>query len=153
MSQLTQFTTPSTKSIVNFYSGGGSSFSVASLAASVNTNSLEILSGALTANTLKTLLTINGPGQMPLLIAYTKDAVSRTVRCRVTVDSVVVFDATNGPYVTTSNGMVVVGSAGGINVPPSYSSIPMRWNSSCVIQVASSLTETDKVAIGYALFT
>lgn len=153
MSQLTQFTTPSTRSVVNAYSAGGVATGATSLAAGIGNNALEVLSGAVTAATLKTVLSLTGPGQIPLLTAYTKDATSRTVRCRVTVDGVVVFDATSSAITTSGAGMVVVGSTGGGTAAATYSPVPLRWNSSCTIQVASSLTETDKVAIGYALFT
>lgn len=134
-----------TKSVVNAFSSGGAS--VAGLAASSVTNmAKETLSGALTANTLKTLLTVSTPGQSGYLVAYAKDTTSRTIRLRVTVDGAVVFDATSNAITVVGTGLAVVASGAATAVG---SSEPIRWNSSLVVEVASSITETDKVAMAH----
>lgn len=134
-----------TKSVVNAFSSGGAS--VAGLTASATTNmAKETLSGALTANTLKTLLTVSTPGQSGYLVAYSKDTTSRTIRLRVTIDGTVVFDATSNAITVTGTGLAVVASGAATAVG---SSEPIRWNSSLVVEVASSLSETDKVAMAH----
>lgn len=137
-----------TTAVINGFSSGGN-FASGSVAANAGANGArELLSGALTANTLATLLSLTGSGHIPFLSAYSKDTTSRTVRLQVTVDGVVVFDATSGAIATTSIGIVAAGcqpAAGGGWVDGD----PIRFSASCVIRVASSLTETDKVAIAY----
>lgn len=145
MSTLSQFGgNRATKSIVHNRSSGNPT-------AVANLGSLdglkEVLGGSMTAATLKTLLTISSGGEIPQLYAYSKDATSRTIRCKVTLDGTVAFDVTSAAVAATSSGMIVVG----IN-PGAASQLPfgpIKFNASCVVEVASSLTETDKVAIGY----
>lgn len=140
MSTLSQFGGGApTTSIVNFYSPGGvSSGSV--LAAGAVSNSRNLLSGALTANTLKTMLTVNGGGEVPLLFVTTLDTTSRTIRVRVTVDGVVAYDATSNAITLGNQGVVIMGQA----VTTSYvAAVPpgIRFNSSLVVEVASSVNE------------
>lgn len=148
MSTLSQFVGGgATRAIVNAYSSGG--VSSAALNANLSTNGArEVLSAALTAGTPKEIVNISGPGQMDFLTAYAKDATSRTVRVVVVLDGATVFDATSNAVTASGSGIVVVaqGIAGGTSKAP-----PIRWNSSCSISVASSLTETDKVAVAYSL--
>lgn len=150
MSSLTDFFGGgATTSIVNYFSSGGVS-SAWNLQAAESTNSREVLSGALTAGTLATVLSVTGAGEVPWLGAYTKDGTSRTVRARVTVDGVVVFDATSAAITVSGQGLMVCG------VEPTasrytQSPVPVRFFNSLLVEVASSLTETGKVAISYAL--
>lgn len=150
MSTLSQFSGgAATRSIVNAFSSGGVS-SAGNLNAGTSGNaSREVLSGALTANTLKDLLSVSGSGQVPYLSAYSKDATSRTIRMVVIVDGTTVFDATSNAIAGTNNGILAAGYVGSSNAgTPSH---PIRFNSSLLVRVASSLTETDKVAIAYYL--
>jgi hypothetical protein len=138
----------STRAVINAYSTGGG----AAGAGVANHTGRVILSGALTANTFATLLTATGKGELSLLGLYTMDATSRTLRLRVTVDGVVVFGPTATTATTTSGaGIVAAGSMiyGTTNVL--IQGAPIRYNSSLLVEVATSLTETDKVAIGYIL--
>lgn len=140
-----------TKLITNGFSAGGTSMS--GLAASVSINDAncakETLSGALTANTLATVLTLTGAGHVPYLAAYAKDATSRTVRMQVIVDGVTVFDATSNAITGSGTGILAAGQLG--QEATGIQSTPIRFNSTCVVKVASSLTETDKVAIAHVL--
>src|SRR5574340_415716 len=104
MSKLNQFMGADSppKSIVNRFSGGG--VSIASINAYFAEK--EILSGALTANTLKTLLSISGAGALKMLTVYTKDATARTLRLKITIDGVVVFDATSNSITAANSGLV-----------------------------------------------
>jgi hypothetical protein len=147
MSTLSQFSGgAATRSIVNICSSG--STSLATLMANGSSNcAREVLSGALTAATLKDIVSITGGGQIDYLSAYAKNTTSRTVRLVVVLDGVTVFDATSSAVTANGSGLLAVGqSIGG-----SHRSAPIRWNSSCVISVASSLTETDNVAVAYSL--
>lgn len=151
MSTLSQFTGGApTRAIVNGFSSGGV-VSSASVAAALNTNGArEVLSGALTANTLATVVNITTGGQISYLSGHTKDATSRTVRLVVILDGTTVFDATSSTASLLGAGLVAVGhqpsGTGGW-----VEGAPIRFNSSCVIRLASSLTETDKLAVSYKL--
>lgn len=148
MSTLSQFSGgAATRSIVNAFSSGG--VSSASVQALTGGNAArEVLSGALTAATLKDLVSITGSGQLDYVSAYAKNTTSRTVRLVVILDGVTVFDATSNAVAALNSGLVAVGQ----NIGGSWArSAPVRFNASCVIRVASSLSETDFVAVGYSL--
>lgn len=149
MSTLSQFSGgAATRSIVNFCSSGAAN--LATLQANGATNcAREVLSGALTANTLKDIVSITGGGQIDYLTAYAKNVTSRTVRLVVVLDGVTVFDATSSAVTANGSGLMAVGQV--IAGSGSQRSAPIRWNSSCVIRVASSLTETDNVGVAYSL--
>ena len=148
MSTLSQFSGgAATRSIVNGFSSGGVSTTAVNAQAPTN-NAREVLSGALTAATLKDIVSITTGGQIDFISAYSKNATSRTIRLVVILDGTTVFDATTGAVAATSSGIVAVGqnpSSGWVKASP------IRFNASCVIRVASSLTETDNVAVGYSL--
>jgi hypothetical protein len=132
-------------SIVNYFSSGGTSTS-ASIASVVSHNAKEIMSGALTAATLKTLLTRTGRGRLNLLTAFVADATSRTVRVQVIVDGTTIYDATSNAITNPGSGVVPVGvvtaATGALEMQP------IEFQTSLEIKLASSLTETDKVSIG-----
>lgn len=133
--------------IVNYYSAG-SVVSTNSLAANDTNNLKETLSGALTATVLSAaLISITGRGRLNSLVAYTKDVTSRTVRLQVVVDGVTVFDATSSATTTSGAGLVAVGTMEG-STPSAQVFQPIDFNTSLSIKVASSITETNKVAIG-----
>lgn len=138
MSSLLQFVganrAPAT--LVNSFSSG-----TPAPAALTLTMSAETLSGAVTANTLKTLLTHTGAGCLKFAAVYAKDATSRTLRLKITLDGTAVFDSTSSAATGANNGIVAVGATTGAFERVFY-------NSSCVIEAASSLSETDKIAIG-----
>jgi len=108
----------------------------------------EILSGALTATTLATVLSVTGAGVIGVVAIVPVDSTSRTIRLQVVIDGVTVFDSTSTTMATTFQGAYAIGS---VSTASTYSwacdeQIP--FNSSFVVKVASSLTETDKVKIG-----
>lgn len=112
----------------------------------------EVLSGALTANTLATVLSLTGPGEVPLLTSYTKDATVRTVRTVVIVDGVTVFDFTSASIGVAKRGAIVAGQLVGVPGGATYyvtQGNPIRFSVSLVVQQASNLTETDKIALAY----
>ena len=143
MSNLSQFIGGSRppKSIVNISSGGGV---LQACPSGTLASSKPILSGALTANTLKTLLTISGAGAIKFLAARSLDATSRTIRLKITLDGVVVYDATSAAMTSDSYGMIAVGGM----LSGAYEQLGnIEFNISLVVEVASSLTETDKVQL------
>ena len=150
MSTFSQFVGgAATTSIVNYYSSGGVS-SGSTLSSGNASNSKKVLSGALTANTLATILSVSGGGEVPLLFAAVEDATSRTLRVRVTVDGTVVYDATTSAITTLGHGQVVAGQVADTSyVAASASGI--RFNASLLVEIASSLSETNKVSLSYAL--
>jgi hypothetical protein len=134
--------------IVNFFSGGGTSYTSGSLVASTLNNTKETVptAGSLAAGTLSTVNNITGRGRLNLLTAYTKDATPRTVRCQVIIDGATVFDATSNSVAGVGYGMVPVGVMDGAASSQVFQ--PIDFYTSCVVKVASSLTEADKVATG-----
>lgn len=144
MSTLSQFGgNRATTQIVNFHSSGGTSTTNVSATAGAR----EVLSGALTAATLATVLTVTGAGRVPQLSAYSKDTTSRTIRLVVEVDGVSVFDATSSAITATNTGIFAAGGGGN----PLAVGEPITFNNSLVVRVASSLTETDKIGVAYSL--
>ena len=154
MSRLTQFAggrPPATTSIVTAYSSGGVS------TANLNTGArgIEAKSGAGTANTLATILTVSGSGYMPYLVAYSASATpTHTVRVQVIVDGVTAFDATSGTITTTAGTGIPVVDA--VPADPTYAggvAWPIRFNTSLVVKVCSSQSGTDYAAIRYEYTT
>lgn len=147
MARRTALTLPSTSSITNYYSSGG----VSSPNLHLLTTVPSVASGAGTADTLATVLSVTGAGYCPFLICYSNSAVpAHTVRCQVIVDSVTVFDATSDTITTTlGRGVVVVNAmtSGVSNTVPS--GVPIRFNYSLEVKVASSQSGTDLVAVRY----
>jgi len=116
------------------------------VSADVNAGAKHILSGALTANTLATVLSITGAGVIGYLSISSIDATARTLRLQVTIDGVVAYDYTSASISSASAGIGVIGGTAQGAVTPSESAIP--FNSSLVIKVASNNSETDKIGIG-----
>ncbi len=146
MSNLAQFVGGNgpVTSLVNYYSGGG--VSQTGLTAGTLNNTKETLSGALTAATLATVNSITGRGRLNSLTAYAKDATARTVRCQLIIDGVTVFDATTNSVSAGGAGLVVLGIMDTSAVTQVFQ--PIDFYTSCVVRIASSLTETDKIATG-----
>ena len=107
-----------------------------------------ILSGALTAATLATVLSVTGAGVIGVLYIRPVDATSRTIRLQVIIDGVTVFDSTSSTMASSTQGAFAIGSISSNNTYPISGDEAVPFNTSFVVKVASSLTETDKVAIG-----
>jgi hypothetical protein len=139
---------PATSLVTNAYSAGGSS-----ITNMLTNRGVKVASGVGTGGTLATLLTVTGAGYVPFLLAYSNSAVpTHTVRCQVIIDGVTAFDATSDSIASTANrGMVVVDAvhSGVSNGIPS--GLPLRFNASLVVKVASSQSGTDYAAISYEL--
>lgn len=148
MSNLNQFlsgvTSRSPTSFVrNQAVSGWTAASVAS--AATNCGATSVLSGALTADTLATLLSLTGAGVINFLAFADADggASTRTMRAQVVIDGVTVWDYTSASLVNPSGGdgvLIIGGTYAGEQIP---------FNSSFVVKVASSLTETDQQRLYY----
>lgn len=108
-----------------------------------------VLSGALTADTYKTILSITKPGVLRLAGVVAVDATARTVTIKVEVDGKTI--ATSA-YATSAGAQAAwaVGywynSAG--STPTFIDEIPFN---TLRISVKSSLSETDKLNLNYAV--
>lgn len=145
MSSIFQFMggARATKSIVNAFSTSGWTPTAVSAP-----GSRLLLSGATTASTLKTLLTVAGAGSVSSLALSTTDPTTRTLRLRITVDGVVAFDSTS--IAAGSGGVGCLVGAGLVGSSAALGE-PIRFLTSLVVEVASSVTETDKLQLAYAL--
>jgi len=124
-----------------------SKFAISATAGTAITTSafaIATLSGAMTATTLKNFLSVSGVGgEMSFLTIRTTDATARTIRVVLTIDGIP-YDFTSASISTSGNGVVLAGinsGTGGIQIPN------IKWKSTFVIEVASSVSETDKLII------
>lgn len=101
------------------------------------TGVLGVLSGALTADTLKTVLSATGSGSLQYLALQRVDGTSRATRVKITIDGAVVLDITSTAVVSNGGTQFVVGSANARGDLP--------FAASCLVEISSSLTETDKL--------
>lgn len=135
-----------TTSIVSYFSTAG--IVGAPILAQQLSGTKTSLSGALTANTLKTMLNISGSaGCMPQLALTRVDATARTVRLKVTVDGITIFDITDANTSTANVGIAAAGEYSGTNNIADGE--PIRWRTTCLVEIASSITETDKIQLLY----
>lgn len=113
-----------------------------------------VASGACTANTLKTILSLSGKGVLSLLGVESGDPTSRTHRIKITLDGVVVFDGTTAATTNTTTAFMVIGSVNYLvaSVGAVVTYEPLAFNSSLLIEYASSLSETDKAYFGYRYY-
>jgi len=130
-----------TTSIVNRFSSAG----YAAQTVDIENGAIATLSGALTANTLKTMLNVTSTGGvMTKLAVVTVDATLRTMRVVVTVDGAIAYDYTSDSLSASTLGCNLAGkqrseAAGYYSVTPN-----IVWTTSLKIEIASNLTETDK---------
>jgi hypothetical protein len=147
MSSLSQFGGQrATRSITNGWSTSG----WAGLANAAVLGGRSLDSGSTTANTLKTIFSATGGGVIHGLIARSNNATSRTIRARLTLDGVVVFDSTSAAIASANAGGIVVGgwsSASGLHAPT-----VAVFASTATFEIASSLTETDGIQTQYIIF-
>lgn len=113
-----------------------------------------VLSGTTVAGVLKTVLSLSGSGVFSFLAVENADTTSRTHRIKITLDGVVIFDATTGAVTSVSNDYLVVGVM--TNVAASTHSVitfePLSFNSSLLIEYACSLSESNGTYIGYRYY-
>lgn len=108
-------------------------------------------SGACTAATLKTILSVTGRGALTYLDVGVKDTTSRTSRLRVTIDGTVVYDETNSAAALAKI-VVAHGSITDVLGGQGLEGVPLLFDASLLIEYASSLTETNNASIGYIYY-
>lgn len=104
-------------------------------------------SGALTTDTYKTMVTITGAGALHFVALKTVDAIARTIGLRITLDGgtpIEYVDAVNA----TTQGIVGVGFCPDAGDVPTFQVVPFQ--TSCLIEIKSSLTETNKIQLATA---
>lgn len=137
--------------IVNAFSSG--TFTPTS---SINSRSTEagakiIASGSTTAGVLKEALNVTGAGIVSWVSVYTNNATSRTARLKITIDGVACFDNTCNATTTSGAGFVGIGAASSNAGTVTLEQITFR--ESLIVEVASSLTETDGISAGVRYYT
>lgn len=147
MSRKVAYMPPATRAIVNAYSVAG--FTPQNVITVLDPSAKTALSGAMTANTLKTVLSATGAGTMHHFAGQYVDGTSRTMRIKITIDGVVAFDYTSAA--NTAPG-AIAGVIAGFSASTTDET-PIRFNSSLLIEAASSLTETDKFLFAWKMRT
>ena len=152
MSTLSQFSggerTPANLVGANGTVGTGGGFSTAALELG---NVRRTLSGALTANTYKDLVSVSGAGVLKFLVSETQDATARTMHIKVTLDGVQVVERSLAAAVSGTGTLAVGSFASNTPVGPIFDALPFK--TSMVIAMKSTLGETDKVAAIYNYHT
>lgn len=112
-------------------------------------------SGALTAGVLSSaLVNISGTaGVLTDCSLHTVDATARTLRIKIVADGVTVFDSTTASVSASGSGFWACCNGSYDNTSAVANTPSIVFNSTLTIQVASSLTETDKVRLSYAYST
>lgn len=108
------------------------------------------LSGDMTAATLKTALSITGRGRINWAALYSNDATARTLRMKITVDGSVIRDHTSASISAANSGFVGLGGGYFGSGANGLFYQPVRFGESLLIEIASSVTETDKATFAYA---
>lgn len=141
-----------TASLVNSVSaGGGLSIMFAGTSLANYSSAKVTASGAVTANTLKTALNISGgKGYLDLAGVVQADTTSRANRMKITLDGVVIFDATSSASVMANTGLLAVGSLVFYSSGSLPVANPVFFKNSCLIEFTSSLTETNMQNVFYA---
>lgn len=136
-----------TGQIVNSMSAGGVISSVNVAGGGIGR---QLLSGVLAPNTPKVMLSVVGRGEVPLLSLTSVDSSNRTIRLIVVVDGQASpsFDAAYSGPTAPNLGLVAAGHVVGSSFSPGN---PIRFNQSLLVSIASSVAETDKLALNYLL--
>lgn len=138
---------PVPSSIVNAYSDGGGQALLMTAR-----NAKGILSGALTANVYKSLLSVTGRGRLRFIGARQEDTTSRQVGLKLTIDGTIVFQALGAVSTQNGGGVVAVGTMNAVDY--GQESDGVYFNHSFSVEVSSTITETDKVSarVNYEVF-
>lgn len=130
------------KSIVNGHSAGGT-YQQSVMAS--NSAVKKTLSGELTANTLKSILTISGSGVLAMCYVSSMNATSRTMRLQIIVDGTTAFDATSAAVTAADSALIGAGQVASKDASGYWYVIPLPipFSTSLDVKIASSLTETD----------
>lgn len=106
------------------------------------------LTGALTANTLSTVLSLTGKGSFSFVACSSADTTSRTHRMKITLDGVVIYDATTAATISVADWLIPIGSVvNSTTQSPGVILEPLIFSTSLLIEYASSVSETGKTYI------
>lgn len=106
----------------------------------------QTLSGALTANTYKTILSVTGQGILKFCAVASFDTTPRTQSLRITIDGVVVCEKSVASISSSNKGIVGVGGLGTALLDAALLRFDScRFNASLLVEVKSNITETDKI--------
>jgi hypothetical protein len=116
-----------------------------------NTMVKAVLSGALTADTYKTMLDITGSGVIGVCGVATVDNTSRAVGLKITIDGTVAFEAVSSATTVVNAGIFGIGGAiiTSTSVYGNNISELVVFNTSLKVEISSTLNETDKVRVLY----
>lgn len=138
-----------TTSFANKYTASSTS---SGTAITLDVTALETLSGALTASTFKIMVNITGTsGKVPICAVVTKDATARVISLRITLDGSYVTTITSSSISSSGYAIIAAGTTASSTVL--IDGEPLRFKTSCLIEISSSLTETDKISLVYKRFS
>lgn len=117
-------------------------------------NFSKTLSGALTANTYKTFISVSGQGNLffAAIVCDISGGTARDMSIRVIADGVIVSELTGTTVATKGRSLVAIGSISSFSTesgtyapvaPSAYGNV--RFNKSLSIEAKTSLAETDKI--------
>ena len=109
-------------------------------------NATKLFSGALTADTYLELVSLSTPWWLRVCGVFRVDGTSRTVGLKIIIDGTTVIDAVDAAIGSSERGWYAIG--GGINITM-MALEGIRFNASLSLQIKSSITETDKIALKY----
>lgn len=107
--------------------------------------SKHTLSGALTADTYKEMISLSIPGLLRLCGVYSIDGTARTLGLKIVIDGTTVIDAVSAALSAANAGWMAVGINHELDNMGLESGI--RFNASLSISIKSSISETDKIAL------
>lgn len=105
--------------------------------------------GAVTAAALNTVLSLAGRGCLSFAAVSSANTTSRTNRLKITADGVVVFDKTTAATASVANVYCAVGSVIYTGSASAVLPEPLIFNTSLLIEYASSNTEATSGLVGY----
>ena len=109
----------------------------------------SVLSGTCTAAILKTAVSVTGRGAISWLGVDSVDVTSRTHRLKITIDGVTVLDKTTVASIVANRTIHLIGTAFSAIPSQVIEGVPLFYDSSLLIEYASSNSETDKATISY----
>jgi len=156
MSTLSQFTggTRVLKALINKTSTSGSFTDMVPASIATISGAKTSTSPALTAGALATVLSLTGAGSVSFAACAGVNNTARSHRFKLTVDGVVVYDATTLVAAGYNQGILLIGSLAGDsgdNFRPIFDPVP--YNTSFLLEYASSLTESGQTNFFYVYRT
>jgi hypothetical protein len=142
--------------LINGVSGlNAANFCADATALTSNSGYLKVVNTpALTAGVLSTILSLTGRGAINFLAGQPGNTTVRTHRFKVTLDGIVIFDGTSTATNSASRILNVIGQ---VYNPATATSVVipemLTFETSLLIEYASSLTETGQTSIGYRYFS